>query len=78
MRWKELFKFLSGFFAATTIVNLYLYFYGASFIFLGFTISPNILLLRSAVHFILFLIFIYFGFIKKEEHARTKKRLHSR
>lgn len=66
MKWKEIFKFLSGFFAATSLTNIYLYFYGASFTFLGYNIGPKLLLLRGMIHFILFLIFLYYGFIKKK------------
>lgn len=56
INWKEVFKFLSG--AAFVVA-------GANVPFAGFTLTPEFLGVRSLVGFVLFLIFFYFGFLKK-------------
>jgi hypothetical protein len=65
VNWKEVSKFLSGAFFVSAGVNLYFYSTHVAVPFLGFTISPELLGLRSILHFVLFLICFYFGFIRK-------------
>lgn len=66
VKWREVFKFLSGFAAAGFMTNLYLYLNNISIPFLGYVISPQLLGIRSFVNFILLLVFFYFGFVKKK------------
>ncbi len=63
--WKEVFKFLSGALFAGLIANLYLYLNHISVPFLGFIITPELLGLKAIVQIILFLVFFYFGYLKK-------------
>jgi len=65
INWKEVSKFLSGAFFVSAGVNVYFYWTHLAVPFLGFTISPKVLGLRSIVHFALFLICFYVGFIRK-------------
>jgi len=65
INWREVFKFLSGAAFVGAIGNIYLYLTHVPIPFLGYTISPELLGLRSAVQFIFFLIFFYFGYLKK-------------
>ena len=61
---KEICKFLSGAFFVSAGVNAYFYVTHLAVPFLGFTISPELLGLRSIIHFALFLICFYIGFIR--------------
>jgi hypothetical protein len=65
--WKDVCKFFAGAFFVSAGVLLYLYMSGVSVPVLGFgfTVTPEINGMRSIVHFILFLTFFYFGFIRK-------------
>ena len=63
--WKEVCKFLSGAFFVNSGVLFYLYLTGVSVPFFGFTETPEISGIRSIVHFVLFLITFYLGFIRK-------------
>lgn len=63
--WKEIFKFLSGAAFVGAAVNFYLSVNNISVPFLGFTITPQLLALRGLGASILFLLFFYFGFLKK-------------
>jgi len=65
INWREVFKFLSGAAFAGSLANLYLYLSAISVPFLGFTITPELLGLRSIVQFVLFVLFFYYGYIKK-------------
>ncbi len=65
INWREVFKFLSGAAFVASSTNLYLYLNNISVPFLGFTFTPQLLGLRALVGFILFLIFFYFGYLKK-------------
>ena len=65
INWKEVFKFLSGAAFVGSIANFYLYLTNISVPFLGYTITPEFLGLRALIQFILFLVFFYFGFLKK-------------
>ena len=65
INWKEVCKFLSGAFFVSAGVNAYFYVTHLAVPFLGFTISPELLGLRSIIiHFVLFLICFYIGFIR--------------
>lgn len=45
--------------------NFYLYLNGVSVPFLGYTISPELLGWRSLVNAIVFLLFFYYGYVRK-------------
>ena len=59
-------KFLAGAFFVSSGILFYLYLVGVSVPILGTNIveTPEVSGYRSAVHFILFLLCLYFGFIK--------------
>ena len=68
INWKEVLKFLSGAFSVTAGASWYFYWFKVAvpFPFFGFTtMSPEFLGLRGFIHFALFLISFYFGFIRK-------------
>ena len=65
INWKEVFKFLSGAAFVASAANLYLYLNNISVPFLGYTITPELLGLRSLVGFVLFFVFFYYGYLKK-------------
>ena len=60
-------KFLAGAFFVSSGILFYLYFADVSVPLLGtgFVETPNISGGRSIVHFILFLVCLYFGFVRK-------------
>ena len=62
--WKEICKFLSGAFFVTAGASWYFWWYQISVPFIGLTITPEFLGIRGFIHFALFLISFYFGFIK--------------
>jgi hypothetical protein len=64
-KWREVFKFLSGAALAGSLMNGYLWLTGISVPFLGYTITPRLLGLRAAVQFLLFVVFLYFGWRRK-------------
>jgi hypothetical protein len=61
----RVFKFFSGVAFAGSLANFYLYLYNIPVPFLGYTISPELLGARAALQFVLFLVFFYFGYLKK-------------
>ena len=63
--WKEICKFLSGAFFVTAGASWYFWWYQISVPFIGLTITPEFLGIRGFIHFALFLISFYFGFIRK-------------
>jgi len=65
INWKEIFKFLSGAFFVSAGVNWYLSWYRIAVPFFGLNLSPRVLGFRGFIHFALFLISFYFGFMKK-------------
>jgi hypothetical protein len=65
INWKEVFKFLSGGFFVSAGASWYLSWYHVSVPFFGLTMTPEFLGIRGFIHFALFLISFYFGFIKK-------------
>ena len=62
---KDVFKFLSGVFFATTLSSWYFAWYQVSLPFLGLTVTPDLWIFRGAIHFALFLIAVYCGFVRK-------------
>lgn len=66
INWREVFKFLSGAAFAGSIANFYLYYAHITVSFLGYSIKPELLGIRSAVQFVLFLVFFYYGYLKKK------------
>ncbi len=66
VNWREIFKFLSGFTAASFFANLFLYMNNVSLSFLGYTIPQELLGVRSLVNLILFGVFFYFGYVKRK------------
>jgi hypothetical protein len=65
VKWREVFKFLSGAALAGSFVNFYLWLNGVSVPFLGYTVTPRLLGLRGLVQFVLFVVFLYFGWLRK-------------
>jgi hypothetical protein len=65
IKWREVFKFLSGAALAGSLANFYLWLSGISVPFLGYTITPPLLGARAAVQFVLFVVFLYFGWLRK-------------
>ena len=65
IKWREVFKFLSGAALAGSFANCYLWLSGISVPFLGYTITPRLLGARAAAQFVLFVVFFYFGYMKK-------------
>jgi hypothetical protein len=62
---KEACKFLSGAFFVSAGVNWWMYFIHMPAPFFGTTWTPEFLGIRGLIHFGLFLITFYFGYIKK-------------
>lgn len=65
IQWREVFKFLSGAALAGSFANFYLYANHIAVPFLGRSISPGLLGARAAVQFALFIVFLYFGYLRK-------------
>jgi hypothetical protein len=63
--WKEICKFLSGAFFVTAGASWYLSWYRIGVPFLGFTMTPEFLAFRGFIHFALFLVSFYLGFVRK-------------
>lgn len=67
INWKEIFKFLSGAFFVTAGASLYFAYNKVDLPFMETTMTHEFLYFRGALHFVLFLITLYFGFIKKSK-----------
>jgi len=65
VKWREVFKFLSGAAFAGSIANGYLWLCGISLPFLGHTITPRLLGARALAQIVLCVVFLYFGWLKK-------------
>ncbi len=68
INWRDVFKFLSGAFFVSAGANWYFYWLhiAVPIPFFGFTtISPELLGARALLHFALFLVSFYVGFIRK-------------
>jgi hypothetical protein len=70
-RSREFRKFLAGAFFVSAGIQFYLYLAGVSVPLLGtnLVVTPEISERRSIVHFILFGLCLYFGFIKKPKDS---------
>ena len=62
---KDIFKFLSGAFFVTAGASWYLSWYHISVPVFGYTMTPKFLAFRGLLHFALFLVTFYLGFVKK-------------
>ena len=65
VKWREVFKFLSGAAFAGSMANFYLAVHNIAVPFLGYTISARLLAARAAGQFVFFVAFFYFGYLKK-------------
>src|SRR5262245_41290087 len=68
INWRDVLKFLSGAFFVTAGASWYFSWLGMSvpFPFFGFSaMTPEFLFFRGFIHFALFLICLYFGFIRE-------------
>ena len=70
INWKEICKFLSGAFFVTAGASWYLTYYKIDVPFMGTTMSHKFLAIRGFLHFGLFLLTFYYGFIKKRRVNR--------
>ena len=62
---KDVFKFLSGVFFATSLSSWYFAWYQVSVPFMGLTVTPDLWVVRGFIHVALFLTATYFGFVRK-------------
>jgi len=67
INWKEICKFLSGAFFVTAGASWYFACYKIDIPFMGTTMSHEFLFIRGFIHFTLFLITFYIGFILKSK-----------
>lgn len=65
INWREVFKFLSGATFVGTLANLYLALNDISVPVLGYVLTPQLLGWRSLVSFVLFLVFFYYGYVRR-------------
>ena len=65
INWKEVCKFLSGAFFVTAGASWYFAYYKIDVPFMGTTMTHGFLAIRGFLHFGLFLITFYLGYIKK-------------
>jgi hypothetical protein len=67
INWKEVCKFLSGAFFVSAGVLFYLYLVGSPAPVLGahLAVTPTVNGVRAAVHAVLFIVFFYFGYVRK-------------
>ena len=63
--WREVFKFLSGAALAGSLANFYLWWAGVSVPFMGYTIPPQLIAIRAVLQFVLFVVFLYFGWLRR-------------
>jgi hypothetical protein len=64
--WREILKFLSGAFFVTAGASWYFAWLKIDLPFLNTTMTHNFLAWRGALHFVLFLLCFYFGFLKND------------
>jgi len=67
INWKEIFKFLSGAFFVTAGASWYFAQIKMDIPFMGTTMTHEFLFIRGFIHFTLFLITFYIGFILKSK-----------
>lgn len=65
IKWKEIFKFLSGAFFVTAGASWYFALLKMDIPFMGTTMTHEFLFIRGFIHFTMFLLTFYFGFLKK-------------
>ena len=65
VKWREVFKFLSGAAFAGSIANFYLWLTNVSVPFLGYTITPDLLGVRAVVSFALSVLLFWLGWVRK-------------
>ena len=65
VKWREVFKFLSGATLAGSFATCYLWLAGISVPFLGYTITPRLLGAKAVVQFVLFAVFLYVGWCRR-------------
>lgn len=63
IKWREVFKFLSGAAFAGSLANFYLWLTGISMPFFAYTISQNLVGAGAVLQFLLFIVFFYFGWL---------------
>jgi hypothetical protein len=66
INWREICKFLSGAALVGAICNFYLYAHDISLPFFRYTISPRLLGVRAAISFPAFVLFFYFGYLRRQ------------
>ncbi len=69
IKWREIFKFLSGAFFVTAGASWYFAWYKVDLPFMGTTMTHEFLVFRGFLHFILFLVTFYFGFFGKRKNS---------
>lgn len=67
INWKEVCKFLSGAFFVTAGASWYFSWHKVNLPFMGTTMSPEYLAFRGFLHFGLFLVTFYYGFVRKSK-----------
>ncbi len=74
VRSREFRKFLVGAFFVSAGIQFYFYIANVSIPLLGtsFIQTPQVSEVRSIIHFILFLICLYFGFLRKPKMVRSQ------
>lgn len=65
INWKEVAKFLSGAFFVTAGASWYFAYYMVDVPFMGTTMTHRFLAVRGFLHFALFLLTFYYGFIRR-------------
>ncbi len=66
LNYSEICKFLSGAFFVTAGASWYFAYLKMSIPFFSTSMTPDFLAVRGVMHFVLFLVTFYFGFIKKQ------------
>lgn len=67
INWKEVSKFLSGAFFVTAGASWYFSYLEIDVPVMGTTMSHQFLMIRGFIHFVLFLLTFYFGFLRKNK-----------
>jgi hypothetical protein len=70
INWKEVWKFMSGVFFAGAGANWFMATQHVYFSFLGIEFTPFMLAVRGSIHFVLFLVTFYWGFVMKTRPAK--------
>ncbi|MGB4850201.1 MAG: hypothetical protein WBP41_19915 [Saprospiraceae bacterium] len=73
IHWKEICKFLSGAFFVTAGASWYFSYLKFDIPFMRSTMSHQFLFIRGFIHFTLFLITFYFGFIRKQTNTNSNE-----